>query len=108
MTWGTPATLSLTMLLSITGGFEGSVLISVFWLALCGIIGLAIYYGNPSKTCDFLRLTTAIILLLTVLGYAIKYSGFFITYAGFPVSLSITFIALIFIFLRVRNMKKTP
>lgn len=91
--WGTPAMLALTLCLSVIISVTEKGLVPVFWFGLIFIIGLSCYIQKAAAVRNRLKLTTAILLLATIIVHASKNINELGSGAAFPVSLSIAVIA---------------
>lgn len=104
--WGTPALLSLTLLFSVLGGIGGSVLIILFWVGICVFVAVSMRYGDAVKTRNVLKLTTAVLLIMIVLGHSILNWKSALSVAALPISTISIFVAMTLIGLGVKNLQR--
>lgn len=72
LVWGTPATLALTLLASVSGMTEGTGLVALFWLPLVAIITAGLITGNAGGCRHVLKLAGGALLLAGVLVHILR------------------------------------
>lgn len=85
--WGTPATLALTLLASVTGTPEGAGLVALFWLPLSEILATCLIAGNASSCRTVLKLSGAALLLGAILIHAVRNAAALGQASFWPISL---------------------
>ncbi|ACT57984.1 PepSY-associated TM helix domain-containing protein [Hirschia baltica] len=94
LVWGTPSILAVCLVFSLALGWEGSSLVSTFWLGLCAIISVAGF--RPSIDWSrLLQMSLTFSLVLIVVIHALTNSAHIMSAASWPISGAIIAIAIL-------------
>jgi len=93
--WGTPVMLGTTLIAALTGIVDGIGLVIVFWAGL--VLTIAYCAFSPIQQLGRVgRYATALVLLASLLTYAMRYSDDVLSPAGLPISIAALLAILIF------------
>jgi hypothetical protein len=95
ITWGTPATLALTLLASVSGITEEAGLVALFWFQLTAIVAACLFIGDAPRCRRVLKLAGTILLVSGTLVHTIRNSDAFGQASLMPVSVCAVAIALL-------------